>query len=109
MFSWVILAALMVAFFGLIAAAQPHAGARPPAAVADAIARECLAVFKDGNGTLTLADGVSIQMTMTQCAVQAPYGVLSVGELSYAGNLIGGKWVIDGRDGTYVLHAEITM
>ena len=109
MFAWAILAAMMVAFVGLIAAAQPHAGAQPSAAVADAIARDCLAVFKDGNGALTLADGVSLQMTMAQCTVQAPYGVLSVGALADAGNLIGGQWAIVSRNGQYVIRARIPM
>ncbi len=40
MFAWAILAVVMVGFFGLIIAAQPHAGSTPPSALSDAIARD---------------------------------------------------------------------
>ncbi len=109
MFAWVILAVMMVGFAGIIAVAQPHAGAQPPAAVADAIARDCLSVFQNGNGAQLLPNGVSLEMTTAQCTVQAPYGGLTVGALADAGNLIGGQWVIESRDGRYVIRARIPM
>lgn len=109
MFAWAILAVMMVGFAGLIAVAQPHPGASAPPAVSDAIARDCLAVFQDGSGQLTLPDGVSIQTMPTQCTVQAPYGALTVGALADSGNLIGAQWVIQNRNGQYVLRAQIPM
>ncbi|MHB1826593.1 MAG: hypothetical protein ACYCV6_02730 [Steroidobacteraceae bacterium] len=109
MFAWVILGAVMVGVAGLIAVAQLQAGATPPAAVSDAIARNCLAVFQGGSGHLTLPDGVSIQAVPTQCTIQAPYGVVTVGALAYSGNLIGAPWVIQSRNGQYVLRAQVPM
>ncbi len=109
MFAWVILGAVMVGLAGLIAVAQPRAGATPPAAVSDAIARDCLAVFQGGSGHLTLPDGVRIQAVPTQCTVQAPYGTVTVGVLADSGNLIGAPWVIQSRNGQYVLRAQVPM
>jgi hypothetical protein len=108
-FAWVILGAVMVGLSGLIALAQPHAGATPPAAVSDAIARDCLAVFQGGSGHLTMPDGVRIQAAPTRCTVQAPYGVVTVGALADSGNLIGAQWVIQSRNGLYVLRAQVPM
>ena len=109
MFAWVILGAVMVGLAGLIAVAQPQAGSTPPAAVSDAIARDCLAVFQGGSGHLTLPDGVRIQAVPTQCTVQAPYGTVTVGVLADSGNLIGAPWVIQSRNGQYVLRAQVPM
>ena len=109
MFAWVILGAVMVGLAGLIAVAQLQAGSTPPAAVSDAIARDCLAVFQGGGGQRTLPDGVSIQAVPTQCTVQAPYGVVTVGALADSGNLIGAQWVIQSRNGQYVLRAQVPM
>lgn len=109
MFSWAILAVMMVGVIGIIAAAQPQPGAVPPAPVADALARVCLAVFEDGSGQVGLPDGVMIQRTPALCTVNAPYGVLDVGALADSGNLIGGGWVVVSRDGQYVLRAQIQM
>ena len=109
MFAWAILAVVMVGFAGLITAAQPQAGATPPAAVSDAIARDCLAVFQEGSGQVALPDGVTIQRLTTQCTVIAPYGVVTVGALADSGNLIGGGWTIQSQDGQYVLRAQIPL
>lgn len=109
MFAWVILGAVMVGVAGLIAVAQPKAGATPPAAVSDAIARDCLAVFQGGSAHLTMPDGVRIHAAPTQCTVQAPYGVVTVGALADSGNLIGAQWVIQSRNGQYVLRAQVPM
>jgi len=109
MLAWIILGVVMAGFAGLIAVAQPQAGTVPPAAISDAIARDCLAVFQDENGQNTLPDGVSINAVPTQCSVQAPYGVVSVGALADSGNLIGGEWVVLSRSGRYVLRAQILM
>ena len=109
MFSWAILAAMMIGVAAIIAAAQPQPGSIPPAPVADALARECLAVFQDGAGQVGLPDGVTIQRAATQCTVNAPYGVLTVGALADSGNLIGGGWSVLSQDGQYVLRAQIQM
>ena len=58
---------------------------------------------------LTLPDGVSIHGVPTQCTVRAPYGVVTVGALADSGNLIGAPWVIESRNGQYVLRAQIPM
>ncbi len=109
MFSWAILAVMMVGVAGIIAAAQPQPGTVPSAPVADAVARYCLAVFQDGSGQVTLPDGVTIQRVLTQCTVIAPYGGLTVGALADSGNLIGGDWEMLAQDGQYVLRAQIQM
>ncbi len=109
MFAWAILAVMMVGLAGLITAAQPQAGTIPPAAVSDAIARDCLAVFQEGRGQVALPDGVTIQRIPTQCTVAAPYGVVTVGALADSGHLIGGGWEILNQDGQYVLRAQILM
>ena len=100
---------MMVGFAGLITVAQPQAGAIPPAAVSGAIARDCLAVFQEGSGQVSLPNGVTIQRVPSQCTVIAPYGVVTVGALADSGNLIGGEWAILNQNGQYVLRAQIVM
>ena len=109
MFALVILGAVMVGLAGIIAVAQPQAGATPPAPVADAIARDCLAVFQGGSAQRSLPDGVVLQAAATKCTVQAPYGVVTVGALADSGNLIGAQWIIQSRNGQYVLRAQVPM
>jgi hypothetical protein len=107
--AWAILAVVLVGVAGLITAAQPQTGAALPAPVSQAIARDCLAVFQHGNAQIMLPNGVTIQTATTQCTIGAPYGVLTVGDLISSGQLIGGQWAIQRRNGQYVLQAQISM
>jgi|SRR5579884_1849627 hypothetical protein len=109
MFAWAILAVVMVGFFGLIIAAQPHAGSTPPSALSDAIARDCLAVFDGGSANVTLPNGLTIEATTSQCTIQAPSRLVTESVLTEAGVLIGGQWVIQGRSAGYVTQAQIAM
>ena len=109
MVAWAILAVVLVGVAGLITAAQPPMGAALSAPVSQAIARDCLAVFQQGNSQITLPNGLTIHTVLPLCTVAAPYGVLTVGELASSGDLIGGQWTIQSRNGQYVLQAQISM
>ena len=109
MIAWAILAVVLVGVAALITAAQPQVGAALPAPVSQALARDCLAVFQQGNSQITLPDGLTIHTVLPQCTVAAPYGVLTVGTLASSGELIGGQWTIQSRNGQYVLQAQISM
>ena len=109
MIAWAILAVVLVGVAALITAAQPQVGAALPAPVSQALARDCLAVFQQGNSQITLPDGLTIHTVLPQCTVAAPYGVLTVGALASSGELIGGQWTIQSRNGQYVLQAQISM
>lgn len=109
MIAWAILAVVLVGVAALITAAQPTVGAALPAPVSQAVARDCLAVFQQGNAQITLPDGLTIRTVLPQCTVVAPYGVLTVGDLTGSGQLIGGQWTIQSRNGQYVLQAQISM
>ena len=111
MFGLLLLAIALAVLAGFAAVAQPHAGSMPTAALADALARSCLAVFQAPGETeaLTLPDGVSISATSASCSVQAPYGALSPNTLAASGNLIGGVWTVQSASGRYVVRAVITL
>ena len=111
MLGLLLLAGVRAACASLAAVAQPHAGSVPPAALADALARNCLAVFEAPGETdaLTLPDGVSISATAASCSILAPSGALTPNTLAASGNLIGGVWTIQSANGRYVTRAVITL
>ena len=111
MLGLLLLAVALAVLASLTAAAQPHTGSVPTVALADALARTCLAVFEAPGGTeaLTLPDGVSITATAASCSVDAPYGALTPNILAASGNLIGGVWTIQAANGRYVTRAVITL
>ena len=111
MLGLLLLAVALVVLAGLAAVAQPHAGSAPTAALADALARNCLAVFEapGEREALMLPDGVSISATSASCSVQAPYGALTPNTLAASGNLIGGVWTIQAANGRYIARAVITL
>ena len=111
MLGLLLLAVALAVLAGVAAVAQPHAGSVPTAALADALARNCLAVFEAPGETeaLTLPDGVSISATSASCSVQAPYGALTPNTLAASGNLIGGVWTIQTANGRYITRAAITL
>ncbi len=111
MLGLLLLAAVLAVFAGLAAVAQPHAGSVPTAALADSLARNCLAVFEAPGETeaLTLPDGVSVSATAASCAVSAPYGALTPNTLAASGTLIGGVWTIQSANGRFVTQATITL
>ena len=111
MLGLLLLAVALAVLAVLAGAVQPHAGSVPTPALADALARNCLAVFEAPGETeaLTLPDGVSISATSASCSVLAPYGALTPNTLAASGNLIGGVWTIQAANGRYVVRAVITL
>ena len=111
MLGLLLLAVALAVLAGLAAAVQPHAGSVPTAALADSLARNCLAVFQAPGETeaLTLPDGVSITATAASCSIDAPYGALTPNTLAASGSLIGGVWTIQAANGRYITRAIITL
>ena len=111
MLGLLLLAVVLAVLTSLAAVAQPHAGSVPTAALADALARNCLAVFDAPGQTeaLTLPDGVSISATAASCSVLAPSGAITPNTLAASGTLIGGVWTIQSANGRFVTQATITL